>query len=207
MRGRYFLAGVPLVVAGAVFVAWLAAPNSGPETPLETRAGWPERADIGGGFELVDHTGRTVTDRDFLGRFRLIYFGYTSCPDVCPTTLQRMTLALNRLNGDEVRQLQPLFISIDPERDTPEVMASYVENFHPRLIGLTGSPEQVAKAAKAYRLYYSAVEKEGDDHYLMDHTSFVYLISPDGDLLELMPDETTPVEMAATIREAVARAP
>ena len=141
----------------------------------------PSAAALGGPFTLLDHRGATVTDKDFRGRWMLIYFGYTFCPDVCPTSLGVMAEAMDLL-GDRGEAVVPLFISVDPARDTPAHLADYVTNFHPRMVGLTGTPEQVAATAKAYRVYYARGESTGDDgkDYLVDHTSIVYLIDPEG---------------------------
>lgn len=133
-------------------------------------------AAVGGPFTLIDQDGATRTDRDFRGKFMLVYFGYTFCPDVCPTALQVMTVALQDL-GEKAKQVQPIFISIDPARDKPALLKPYVANF-PRLIGLTGSAAQVRAAAKAYRVYYHKAG-EGKD-YLMDHSSIIYLMDRDG---------------------------
>jgi len=157
---------------------------------------------IGGPFTLVDHTGKTVTDGDFRGRYLLVFFGYTYCPDVCPTSLQTLTAALDLL-GAQAEKVQPLFISVDPERDTPEALAWYVGNFHPRLIGLTGSSEQTAAAAKAYRVYYAKTQEEGaaDDDYLMGHSAMTYLMGPDGKYRTVFSHDVTPEEMANTLRQ------
>ena len=155
---------------------------------------------IGGPFSLTDQTGRPVTDADYRGRHMLIYFGFTFCPDVCPTELQVMASALDQL-GRQADQVQPLFITVDPERDTPSQLAGYVSQFHPRMAGLTGTPEQIAAVARAYRVYYSKVpNKENDGYYTMDHSSFVYLMSPDGRFLEAFAHGTTPDKMAQGIR-------
>lgn len=154
---------------------------------------------LGGPFTLVDHTGRTVTQADFGDRLRLMYFGYTYCPDVCPTELSAMAGALDRL-GPAAERVQPLFISIDPQRDTVSHMKDYVVLFHPRLVGLTGTPEQVQAAAKAYRVYYAKAPGGGADDYLMDHSSFVYLVSPAGAVVTVFPAKTTPDAMAEGIR-------
>jgi len=154
---------------------------------------------VGGPFELIDGDGRTRTDQEFRGRHMLIYFGFTYCPDVCPTELQNMTNALDQL-GDAAAAIQPIFISIDPERDTPEVVGAYVDHFHPSMIGLTGSPEAVAAAAKAYRVYYRRADDPNASDYLMDHSSIVYLMRPDGKFLTHFSYGTTAEEMAATIR-------
>lgn len=155
---------------------------------------------LGGPFTLVDHTGRTVTQADFGPTLRLVYFGYTYCPDVCPTELSAMAGALDRLGADGAR-VQPLFISIDPARDTVSHMAEYVPLFHPRLIGLTGSAEQVAGVARAYRVYYAKAQNGGSTDYLMDHSSFVYLTAPDGTVKTIFPAKTTPEAMAEGIRK------
>lgn len=153
---------------------------------------------IGGPFALTDHTGRAVTEADFRGKYMLIYFGYTYCPDVCPTELGVMTQALDRLGDPKAAAVQPVFISVDPERDTVAHMKDYVALFHPRLVGLTGKPEQVREAARAYRVYYAkAPQKDGGpDDYLMDHSSFIYLMGPDGKFVGVYPAGTTPEVLA-----------
>ena len=137
---------------------------------------------IGGPFTLVDQAGRTVTDKDFRGQYLMIYFGYTYCPDVCPTSLTNMSDALDLL-GEKGAEVTPMLITIDPARDTSEHLREYATYFHPRLHALTGSPEQIAAVAKAYRVYYSKVkqEDETEDDYLMDHSSVTYVMGPDGE--------------------------
>lgn len=157
-------------------------------------------AEVGGPFTLVDQTGQTVTDRDFRGRFMLVYFGYTFCPDICPTELMTMAQAIDLL-GDAGQQVVPIFITIDPERDTVEAMAGYVALFHPRLVGLTGTPDQIAEAAAPYRVYYARAESEDATYYLMDHSSFVYLMDPEGQNVMLFGRGTSPEAMAEAIRE------
>jgi protein SCO1/2 len=135
---------------------------------------------IGGPFTLTDHKGRRVTDRDFRGRYMLIYFGFTFCPDVCPSALQVMSEALNKL-GPKADRFVPIFISVDPERDTPSQLASYVESFHPRLMGLTGTPEEIDAVVKAYRVYVRKVpDPKSTAGYTFDHTSLIYVMGPDG---------------------------
>ncbi|MFC7540497.1 SCO family protein [Siccirubricoccus deserti] len=138
----------------------------------------PQGMALGGAFTLVDQTGRTVTERDYAGRWMLIYFGYSFCPDVCPTELGVMTTAIDQL-GPVGEQVVPVFITVDPQRDTPAHLADYVSRFHPRLQGLTGTPEQVAEAARRYRVYFSKVQRPDMTDYLMDHSSFVFLVGPD----------------------------
>jgi protein SCO1/2 len=141
-----------------------------------------------GPFSLTDHTGREVTDEDYRGKLMFIAFGYTYCPDICPTGLQDMSLAMDML-GEQADWVQPIFITIDPERDSPEALKEYVAAFHPRLIGLTGTPQQIAKAAEGYRVYYdktvlpkdeSKDNDKSDDDYSMGHTTSIYLVGTDG---------------------------
>lgn len=155
---------------------------------------------IGGPFELVDQHGQEVTQADFRGRYMLVYFGYTYCPDVCPTELQTMSQALDKL-GDEAEQVTPVFITVDPERDTVEQLAAYAEHFHPRLVALTGSPEQIAAAAKAYRVYYRKAEDDSASDYLMDHSNIVYLMDPEGRFVTHFGGGTGPERMAEQIGE------
>lgn len=158
--------------------------------------------EIGGPFTLTDHTGREVTERDYLGNFTLVFFGYTFCPDVCPTELGDIALALDEL-GDDARAITPLMITIDPERDTPAILAEYVPLFHERLIGLTGTVEQIKQVANAYRIFYRRVEDPNYTFYLMDHTSFIYLLDREGKMASLFRYGTSPEEMAAIIRQHV----
>lgn len=162
--------------------------------------GHEHSADIGGPFTLVDGDGRTVTDADFRGRYMLVYFGYTFCPDVCPTTLSEVAAAIAKLPPAEADKLQPLFITIDPQRDTPKVVKDYATAFSPRMIGLTGSAEQVAAAERAYKVYAAKAPGEGDA-YTMDHTSIVYLMGPDGKFLAHFAHGMTVDEMAAELHK------
>jgi protein SCO1/2 len=157
---------------------------------------------IGGAFALVDQSGVTRHPEDFRGKLMLVYFGYTFCPDACPTALQDMSRAIDLLGAKE-DAVQPIFITIDPARDTVEQMKLYASNFHPRLIALTGTPEQVAEAAKAYRVYYAKGQSTGgdSDNYLMDHTAFIYLMGRDGKYLSHFPPGTTAEQMAAAIEK------
>jgi cytochrome oxidase Cu insertion factor (SCO1/SenC/PrrC family) len=150
-----------------------------------TRSGGPissGEALVGGPFTLTNQDGKRVTDQDFRGKYMLIFFGFTFCPDVCPSELQVMSAALDQL-GPQGDKIQPVFITIDPERDTPEAMKVYISNFHPRMVGLSGSAEDIAVVAKAYRVYYAkAKQAEGaaPGDYLMDHSTILYLMGPDG---------------------------
>ncbi len=188
----------------AVAVALLWRHESGPLRALRATLA-PAGAlspTIGGPFTLVDQNGRTVTAADFRGRFMLVYFGYTYCPDVCPTTLTTMADAIDLLDGDG-ENVVPVFITVDPARDTPEHLKMYVSYFHPRLVGLTGTSEAVAAAAKAYRVYYAEAHQEGaaEDDYLVDHLSFVFLMGPDGAFRAHFENGAGAEAMAKRIRE------
>ncbi|MFC5356746.1 SCO family protein [Azospirillum himalayense] len=160
---------------------------------------------IGGPFTLTDQDGKTVTDADYRGKYLLIYFGYTYCPDVCPTELGTMARAMDLL-GVQAEKVQPMFISVDPERDTVAHLKDYVGLFHPNLVGLTGTPEQVKAAAKAYRVYYAKAPQEGGKpgDYLMDHSSFLYLMGPDGRFLGVYPAGTTADRVAQDLGTRIA---
>jgi protein SCO1/2 len=194
---RILFAGLILVVAAGIAVFALMS------VPIKP-AGLGEAA-VGGPFTMVNHRGETVTEKNFLGNPMLLFFGFTFCPDVCPTELQVMAAALDEL-GDKGKDIQPIFVSIDPERDKPEVMAAYVSNFGDRFIGLTGSAEQVAAMAGAYRVFYDRQEnKERPTDYLMDHTSIVYLMGADGKFLKHFAYTTDAKAMAQGIADALGR--
>ena len=156
------------------------------------------RGPIGGPFVLVDQTGTPRTDKDFRGKLLLIYFGYSYCPDVCPTDLQQIGLAVDQL-GAAGGAVQPLFITLDPERDTATRLAEYVPLFHPRLIGLTGSAEQIRHVALAYKVYYAKYPPDSPD-YVIDHSSFVYLVDEAGRYIGFFPPGTTADRMIEIIR-------
>ena len=199
---RLFAWGGAATIAVAVALLWRYEldPPGASRVTLEP-AGATDQA-IGGSFTLVDHNGKTVTADDFRGRFMLVYFGYTYCPDVCPTTLTTMADAIDILDGDG-ESVVPVFITVDPERDTPEHLKMYVNYFHPRLVGLTGTTQSVAAAAKAYRIYYAKAPEDGTagDDYLVDHLSFVFLMGPDGAFRSHFEHGISPEAMAKRIRE------
>ncbi|GGE44066.1 electron transporter SenC [Marinicauda pacifica] len=164
-------------------------------------------AQVGGDFTLVDETGATVTNADFEGQAMLIYFGFTYCPDICPFSLQILADALSRLNEEQRAQFQPLLITVDPERDTPEVLAEYVDSpaFPDRLKGLTGTPEQVSQAARAYRVYYARAEDpQTTGGYTMDHTSLIYLMDREGRFVDVFPHTADPETIASRLRQFLA---
>ncbi|WP_298916242.1 SCO family protein [uncultured Roseobacter sp.] len=152
---------------------------------------------IGGPFELVNGDGQTVTDKDVITEPSLIYFGYTFCPDVCPIDTARNAEAVDVLAERNI-SVTPVFITIDPKRDTPEVVGDFAENLHERMIGLTGSPEQVKAASEAYRTYYKAHDGD-DDYYLVDHSTFSYLVMPEAGFVEFFRREATAQDVADTV--------
>ena len=198
---RYYSMGAAAFVAALLgFLGWLIwDERSGGDQFAQCRetaiAGGS--GSIGGPFELVDHTGRTVTDADVITEPVLIYFGYTFCPDVCPLDVDRNALSTEILD-ESGRQLRPVFITVDPARDTPEVLAEFAGVFHPRMIGLTGSEAQVRDAARAYRAFFNVHEAE-DDFYLVDHSTHSYLVLPGHGFVEVFRRGETAPDMAERI--------
>lgn len=175
----------------------LAACGQGPseKAPLEG-------ARMGGAFNLTGEDGKPVRDTDFKGKYRLIYFGYTFCPDVCPVDVQKLMLGLKafeRQDPARAARIQPLFITVDPERDTPPALVSFTNAFHPRLIGLTGSPEAIASVAKAYGVYYEKSPGATPGSYLVDHSRATALYGPDGAPIAFIPENGSPDEIAAQL--------
>ena len=184
------LVSLAAAVLAAVFVAGIGW-NNAYATP-------PPLANLfSGGFELTDHNGKSRSSNDFRGRFMMIFFGYTYCPTICPTNLQHMAQALDLL-GKKADKVQPLFITIDPGRDTPEVLKDYVANFGTKILGLTGSEAQIRGVARSYRVHRRKVVPDGSDpeDYLVDHSSLTLLIGPDGKFRTLFPHDTTGQVMA-----------
>jgi protein SCO1/2 len=152
---------------------------------------------IGGPFSLTDHTGRAVSEADFADRPVLLYFGYTFCPDVCPLDTARNAQAVDLLEA-QGKMVTPVFISFDPARDTPEVLAEFVRYMHPRMVGLTGTEEQVRDAARAFRVYF-AKQEASDDFYLIDHSTFSYLMLPGHGFVDIIRRDQTPEQVAQTV--------
>jgi protein SCO1/2 len=186
------LAGVLLAGGGLIASGWMPGPRN--ETSSDV---------IGGPFTLTAGNGQKVTDQDFRGKWLLIYFGYTHCPDICPTTLAEISETLTSL-GPLATEIQPLFVTIDPERDTPETVGDFINRIDDRIIGLSGTPGQIAAVAKEYHVYYAKDPPSpapGED-YAMDHTAFVYVMGSDGKYLTLFSplQGQTPDDMAAKLR-------
>ncbi len=156
--------------------------------------------EIGGPFALTDHRGRPVTDRDFRGRPMLVFFGYANCERICPVGLKRMVEAIDLL-GEAGRKIQPILITVDPKRDSPETLAAYVPSVHPRLVGLTGAPAELAAAAKAYRVERQELGKSWDGKPVISHGSYVYLMDAEGRFATLLPPVLDAATMAKTIRK------
>ena len=183
----------PLVLLAALL---LGACRAGPgEPPLDGAA-------MGGPFTLTDHRGQRVSERDFAGRYRLVYFGFTYCPDVCPVDLQTIGAGLSAFERDDperAARVVPIFISVDPARDTPEVLAQYVAAFHPRLVGLTGSEQEIAEVARRYAVYYRRGEPGPGGAYLVDHLRAAVLYGPEGEPIAIVPHDQGPAGVAAEL--------
>ena len=169
-------------------------------SPIAVHSG---KALIGGPFTLTDQNGTLVSDSDFRGKYMLVSFGYTYCPDICPAELNVMSEALKKL-GSDAQNIVPIFITIDPQRDTVEQMANYVSSFHPRMVGLTGTEEQIKEAAGAYRVFYSRADGDGaGDSYLMDHSTFMYLMNPKGEYVTHFGYGISADDLAARLSQAM----
>lgn len=200
---RRFLLGsiaglfVLLLLAGTGLI-WSGASH---DVPKELRGA---SVAIGGPFTFTDTSGKAVTDATYRGKWILIYFGYTFCPDACPTALANLSLALDKL-GQDADAIQPLFITIDPKRDTVSIIAEYLKSFSPRIVGLTGTQAQTDAAAKAYRVYVAPTKIDGDD-YLVDHSAYFYLSDRDGRFVNVIGGEASADEIAARLRKLMAPA-
>jgi protein SCO1/2 len=198
MRGRF----VTVIVAGFLIGALAgAAALILTRAPADQSVATSGKALIGGPFTLVGRDGKPVTDQAFRGKYMLVFFGFTHCPDICPAELQVMAAALDEL-GPKANEIIPIFITLDPERDTPLVVADYVANFSQRFVGLTGSPEQIAEAAKAYRVAFSKFQEDGakPEDYSIDHSALVYLMGKNGEYLTHFAYGTPVAKLTETLR-------
>lgn len=166
----------------------------------EDRIGVPK---LGGPFELVDQTGKLRTDEDFKGQYLLIYFGFVFCPDICPVEMEKQTHAVELVDAEVGKDVTPIFISVDPRRDTPAAIAEYCKEFHPRIVGMTGTPEQVKKVSRAYRVYYNEGLKTDEQDYLIDHSIIHYFMGPDGKFIDFFGRNMTAREMADKMKEQI----
>jgi protein SCO1/2 len=196
---RRSLKAVTAVIAGFAALAIIVAAAVLPRL-FETAA----PPSIGGAFSLVDQTGKTVTDADFRGKMMLIYFGYTYCPDVCPTTLGTVTQAIEQLSPAEQARVVPIFVTVDPERDTVDQIAQYVDAFSPALVGLTGTPEQLAPVLKEFRVYAHKADAK-DGNYTVDHSSILYLMGKDGKYLSHFSGEVSAKDLLAALHQQLNR--
>ncbi|WP_184094122.1 SCO family protein [Sphingopyxis panaciterrulae] len=202
------------VVGASLLLATAAALGGCDVAPAPDSRPPLEGARIGGPFTLTDQNGRTVRDSDFAGKYRIVYFGYSFCPDICPVDLQKLMRGLSlfeKAAPERGAKVQPLFITIDPARDTPAALGPFVARYHPRLLGLTGTPEQIAAVAKEYVVVYNKVEGSAPDRYLMAHTQIAFLMGPDDKPLAMLPvddpttdaDEGAPDKVAAELAKWV----
>lgn len=162
------------------------------------------KADIGGPFTLVSTNGEIVHDQSYRGKWLLIFFGYTFCPDVCPTSLNNVSIALESL-GSVASDIQPLFITVDPQRDTREVLAAYLKSFDSRILGLTGSQAEIDRVTKGFRIYAESQRSEGNDNYLVSHSAYVYLMDSQGVFVNVIQGTTSGEEMAGWVRKEMAQ--
>jgi protein SCO1/2 len=191
-----------LAIAGATTV-WFIESRDQAQAPQQTGL-LSTPSPLGGPFSLTDQAGKRVTEKSWPGKYLLIYFGYTYCPDACPTELLVMGQALDQLDHDKVAKVQPLFITIDPARDTAEKLAEYVPSFYPTLEGLTGSDADIAAAARAYKVYYAKSDAApNSSDYVMDHSSYVYLVNPEGQTIGIFSADTSAEDMAKALDQGV----
>ncbi|XP_072528630.1 protein SCO2 homolog, mitochondrial [Salminus brasiliensis] len=198
---RYRLA-VTLLFGGGIIGSWWYVHREKQQKLQMQRLEQLRKVAVGqGGFSLLDHTGQRRSKKDYKGKWVLMYFGFTHCPDICPDELEKMTSVVNLLDKEaDLPRVQPLFVTVDPERDDVAALAKYVKDFHPRLVGLTGTPEEVKEAGQAYRVYASAGPKDDDGDYIVDHTIIIYLINPDGLFLDYYNRMKNETQIAESIR-------
>jgi protein SCO1/2 len=184
---------VGFVVVGVRLVIWSSQNTEGAKSAPA----------IGGPFQLTDQNGKQVSDRDFRNRYMLVFFGYTFCPDVCPTTLSTVTAAMDKLGPGYAKKVVPIFISVDPERDTVAVMKDYVAAFSPDIVGLTGTPDEIAQVSKSFKVYAAKVKGDSPEHYTVDHSAILYLMGPDGRFVAHFTHGISADELAAGLKKHV----
>lgn len=188
---------VALLLAAGVTI-WQIHEEENHRQELHDEAMHPTNS-IGGPFALTDQDGKTVHDTDFHGKYMLVYFGYTYCPDMCPTGLEGIAHVLDQLGSDSTK-VQPIFITIDPARDTPAKLKDYAASFHQKIVALTGTPEQIAAVAAAYQVFYAKGDDVDDGDYLMDHSTLIYVMDPNGKFVTTFPDDTSPAAMTEALK-------
>lgn len=186
-------AAVVGLMAGSAGYIWI---NQSADPFAQCRSGAVGGGEIGGPFTLIDGNGATVTDRDVLAKPSLVYFGYTFCPDVCPLDNQRNAEAVDLLESRGL-DVTPVFITVDPARDTPEVVRDFAANLHPKMIGLTGSDEQIKAASQAYKTYFRKQDGDDPEFYLVDHSTFTYLVLPEHGFVEFFRRDDSAEQIAA----------
>ena len=196
MSGKKFAAVAAVLMLTLLIGSFLYLKIMAPASRFEACvSGGVAGGSIGGPFELVDQKGKTVTDLEVLNQPALVYFGYTFCPDVCPMDVGRNSVAVDIL-ADKGHMVRPVFITIDPKRDTTEYLADFAANNHPNLVGLTGTLEQISKVARAYKVYYQKQPGDDDEYYLMDHSSFTYLMMPEFGFVDFLRSDLSPQTVA-----------
>ena len=185
---------VAMIVIGVRLVIWSGQNSEGGKSAIPA---------IGGPFQLTDHNGKSVSDRDYRDRYMLIFFGYTFCPDVCPTTLSTVTSAMEKLGPSYAKKVVPIFITIDPERDSVAVMKDYVTAFSPDIVGLTGTPDEIAKVAKEFKVYAAKVKGDQPGNYTVDHSAILYLMGPDGKFVAHFTHGLSADDLAAGLKKHV----
>ncbi|WP_104018104.1 SCO family protein [Roseovarius nitratireducens] len=199
-RGLWAMTGVAVVALGAAFLWRAQTPGDLPGPRVTGEAA------ITNAYTLTDHTGRSVTADDFDGQWQLVFFGFTHCPDICPTTLAYMAQVMDAL-GPKSAQVTPIFVTVDPARDTRDVMAAYVEAFHPRMVGLTGTEAQIAEAAGNFRVWYERAEDTtAPNGYTMAHSGHIYVMAPDGGFVDVWLEGDAPAETFAENLSALIQA-
>ena len=197
---RFFLIlgiGLLLLDGALLLIARMPSATRGGGNAISTGT-----AAIGGPFTLVTTDGKAVTDETYRGKWMLTYFGYTFCPDACPTTLTNVSIALQTLQG-EADQIEPLFITVDPRRDTAAILAEYLKAFDPRIVGLSGSKDQTNAITKTYRVFVEPQKAQSDGSYLVDHSSYVYFMDPQGKFVDVIQGITPPAQMAEWLRKSM----
>ena len=202
--------GATGLILGIIYVAYEYAKAKKKAREDQERRREIGKSKIGGSFDLIDHEGKAKKSDDFYGKWVLLYFGFTHCPDICPDEMEKMAEVYDNLtaaakNSQTVTEPVPLFITVDPERDGIKQVAEYVKEFHPKFVGLTGSAEKVKEACKAFRVYFSAGPRDDDDDYIVDHTIIIYLLDPEGQFVDYYGQTKTSEDITASVKLQMAK--